>query len=390
MIWWIDAQAGASGDMLLGALLALDPDGLSHAQDAVDTVLARLAAERVRLGSQPVRRAGMAATRALVDCSDSATHRTWADIRPALRGRALDVFERLAHAEAQVHGVPVGQIHFHEVGALDAIADIVGVCALVDRLRPEQVVVSPVCVGCGLVSTQHGTLSIPGPAVTALLQGFPSFAGSQVHEACTPTGAALLASLADQWGPQPAMRVQAVGVGAGGRDTAAQPNVLRILAGTADGPGRLFTVETTIDDLDPRLYPGVLEAAKQAGAVEAWLTPVIMKHGRPAVTLTALTERVDPVARALFTHTTTLGVRFHPVQRHTLDRDTLRRELDGQMVTIKRGWLDGQVITEQPEHRDVQAAARALGIPERVVLARLQKQRGSDATDGGDSDVRTP
>ncbi|MEI2784716.1 MAG: nickel pincer cofactor biosynthesis protein LarC [Candidatus Nanopelagicales bacterium] len=390
MIWWIDAQAGASGDMLLGALLALDPQGLPVAQQAVDTALAQLGGESVTLSVTACTRAGMAAQRAEVTCSDSSTHRTWADIAPVVTGRAHAVFSALAVAEATVHGVPVDQIHFHEVGALDAIADIVAVCTLVDRLAPQRIVVSPVCVGSGTVETQHGVLSVPGPAVTELLRGVPTFGGVVAHEACTPTGAALLRMLADEWGPQPAVTVSGVGVGAGGRDHPQRPNVLRILSGFINDDAGLHVVETTIDDLDPRLYPEVITAVKQAGAVEAWLTPVTMKHGRPGVTVTALAPQVDAVARALFEHTTTLGVRFHRVERRTLERDVVNRTVDGRVVSVKRGWLDGVIVTEQPEYQDVRTAAKALGVPEREILRRLAaQQKGSDATDGGDSDVRT-
>ena len=389
MIWWIDAQAGASGDMLLGALLALDPQGLPVAQQAVDTTLAQLGGETVTLSVAACSRAGMAAHRAEVNCSDSSTHRNWADIAPVVTGRAHAVFSALAAAEASVHGVPMDQIHFHEVGALDAIADIVAVCTLVDRLAPQRIVVSPVCVGSGTVQTQHGVLSVPGPAVTQLLRGVPTFGGVVAHEACTPTGAALLRMLADEWGPQPALTVSGVGVGAGGRDHPQRPNVLRILSGSSHADAGLHVVETTIDDLDPRLYPEVITAVKKAGAVEAWLTPVTMKHGRPGVTVTALASQVDTVARALFEHTTTLGVRFHRVERRTLERDVVNRTVEGQVVRVKRGWLDGSVVTEQPEYQDVRAAAEALGVAEREILRRLASQLGSDATDGGDSDVRT-
>ena len=389
MIWWIDAQAGASGDMLLGALLSLDPAGLPHAQRAVDEVIEALHAEPVRLGLEACRRGAMAATRATVSCADATRHRTWADIAPAVSGRAHAVFQHLAQAEADVHGVGVDSIHFHEVGALDAIADIVGVCALVDRLAPERVVVSDICVGSGTVGTEHGILTVPGPAVTELLRGIRTFAGPIRHEACTPTGAALLATLADEFGGQPPMTVTNVVVGAGGRETPGQPYILRILTGESGPPSALYAVETTIDDLDPRLYPSVISAVKAAGAVEAWLTPAVMKHGRPAVTLTALTSDVEAVARVLFTHTTTLGVRYHEVQRTVLDRDFITVDVEGHSIAIKRGWLDGEVVTEQPEYSDVRATAEALGLPEREVLRRVHK-KGSDATDGGDSDVRTP
>jgi len=409
MIWWIDAGAGASGDMLLGAMLALDAHGLPRAQAAVDEVLARLgAAGHVSLGMQQVHRAGLAATRALVDVAETSPARTWRAIEPALSDHpsAHAVFESLAVAEATVHGAAVEDVHFHEVGALDAIADIVAVTTMWERLAPQQVVVSPVCVGAGSVPTAHGQLPVPVPAVAELLRGVPTFGGPTQHEACTPTGAALLRFLADQWGPQPAMAVDRVGVGAGGRDPLDRPNVTRVFAGAPSDSqrGDLLLVETTVDDLDPRVYPEVLTAAKAAGALEAWLTPVIMKHGRPAVVITALVAPpdVEAVTRALFCHTTTLGVRRSPVDRMALRRDKVQVAVAGHPVDVKRGWLDGRIITVQPEFRDAARVAQTTGMPVREVLDRARaaageppvadarKKKSSDATDGGDSDVRTP
>jgi uncharacterized protein (TIGR00299 family) protein len=404
MIWWIDAGAGASGDMLLGALLGLDPDGLPAAQEAVDAVLTHLGAtERVQLATQQVRRNGLAATQALVQVPTQSAPRTWRDIQPALRGHAPAhaVFESLAEAEASVHACAVEDVHFHEVGALDAIADIVAVTTLWERLAPERVVVSDVCVGSGSVETAHGRLPVPAPAVTLLLHGIPTFAGAVPHEACTPTGAALLAFLADDWGPQPPMAVQRVGTGAGGRDPDTHPNVLRVLAGDKSAaPSALVLVETTVDDLDPRVYPDALEAARTAGALEAWITPVVMKHGRPGVVVTALAPPTaqDAVTEALLRQTTTLGVRRHEVDRVALTRDFVTVEIAGIPIAVKRGWLRGEAITIQPEYRDAQAVARATGQPVRQVLERARilavttpgDKKGSDATDGGDSDVRTP
>lgn len=389
---WIDAGAGASGDMLLGALLALDPEGLPVAQAAVDGVLAQLGAERVAISMTQTGRAGLAATRAVVAVADSATHRTWSDIAAAVRGKAHDVFALLASAEARVHGIPVGDVHFHEVGALDAIADVVAVCAMWERLGPAHTVVSPVCVGSGSVSAAHGSLPVPAPAVAELLRGVPSFAGPVAHEACTPTGAALLRVLATEWGAQPAMAVSAIGIGAGGRDLQERPNVLRVFVGEETGTGGLLQLETTLDDLDPRLYPAVLEAVRDAGAVEAWWTPVVMKHGRPGVTLTALVgaPALDAVTETLFRHTTTLGMRWFPVSRRTLQRDWVEVDVAGRPVRVKRGWLGAELLTWQPEYRDVAAVAEELKRPVREVMELARNKESSDATDGGDSDVRTP
>lgn len=387
---WIDAGAGASGDMLLGALLSLDPTGLQAAQAAVDEVIARLGAEPVTLAVEDTRRAGLAATRAIVTTTDTQASRTWAQISPAVTGLAQEAFSRLAHAEATVHGIPVDQVHFHEVGALDAIADIVAVCALWQRLAPSHTIVSPVCVGSGSVNAAHGSLPVPAPAVAELLRGVPTFAGPVAHEACTPTGAALLRVLADDWQAQPEMAVAAIGIGAGGRDPSERPNVLRMFVGEA-AAGRMLQLETTVDDLDPRLYPGLLEALKAAGAVETWWAPVTMKHGRPAVTVTALVaeEHLEAVTQVLFRNSTTLGLRWFPVSRRTLERDWIEVQVLGQPIRVKRGWLHGELVTEQPEYRDAEAAAQALGLPIREVLDLARRQKSSDATDGGDSDVRT-
>lgn len=374
MRWWIDAGAGASGDMLLGALLDLDPTGLDDAQQAVDDVLSRLgAAGAVRLAEQQVTRAGIVARQALVHTASSDSVRTWEQIAPALAGHtpALHTFELLARAEADVHGVEPEQVHFHEVGALDAIADIVAVTTLWQRLGPQEVVVSPVCVGAGTVTTEHGTLTVPVPAVVQLLQGTPTFGGGLAHESCTPTGAALLRTMATSWGPQPLMTVTGTGVGAGGRDPAGQPNVLRILAGDVEAaPETLVMVETTIDDLDPRIYPDVIGATKRAGALETWLAPVIMKHGRPATVLTSLAPvaALQDVTEVLMRETNTLGVRSWLVSRTALERDTVRVSVHGMPVSVKRGWLDGRIVTSQPEYSDAAEAARQTGLPVKQVL----------------------
>ena len=255
-----------------------------------------------------------------------------------MRSLAHDVFERLAEAEGRVHGVPAADVHFHEVGALDAIADVVGVCAGMVHLAPQRVVVSAVAVGSGSVGSAHGRLPVPVPAVVELLRGVPSYAGTMAEtttgELCTPTGAALLTTMADDWGPQPAMVVEHVGVGAGARDPEEQANVLRLLAGAEvtgpsrqdvvlpHGPGTAVVLETNVDDLDPRLWPGVLRELMAAGASDAWLTPILMKKGRPAHTLSVLVgaDGVDAVRDVVYRQTSTLGLRVLHVGKHSLDR----------------------------------------------------------------------
>lgn len=361
---WVDASAGASGDMLLGALVGAGVP-LAVLQDAVDAV----SPEPVTLREERVTRAGFAATRVHVEVADSVHHRTWRDVRTMLAAApasAVAAFERLAVAEGAVHGHNPLDVHFHEVGALDAIADVVGVCAGFAHLGADEVVVSPVAVGSGSVRGAHGVLPVPPPAVTELLRGVPSYAGPGVGESCTPTGAALLATLATSWGPQPALVTDRVGVGAGGRDPETHANVLRLLVGAPTAAvERLQVLETNVDDLDPRVWPAVIEALLAAGARDAWLTPILMKKGRPAHTLHALVAagEADAVRAEVFAQTSTIGVRATAVDRLALPRQEVEIDVDGRVVRVKV-----TASTAQPEYDDVLAAARALGRPVRDVL----------------------
>ncbi|MBA2955175.1 nickel pincer cofactor biosynthesis protein LarC [Nocardioides sp. MAH-18] len=365
---WIDASSGASGDMLLGALAGAGVP-VEVMQRAIDAV----APEPVALRVEEVRRGGLAATRVHVDAAESHHHRTWRDIRPMLAGTALAVFERLAVAEAAVHGVPPDEVHFHEVGALDAIADVVGVAAGFAHLGATDVTVSPVAVGSGTVQTQHGTLPVPPPAVAELLRGVPTFAGPVAQELCTPTGAALLTTLATAYGAQPAMTVRSIGVGAGGRDPDGHANVLRVFVGEAAASGGApLLLECNVDDLDPRVWPAVIAALLEAGASDAWLTPILMKKGRPAHTLAALVDasNAPAVRAAIFRQTSTIGLREQPLTKHALHREMVQVDVDGRAVAVKLARHDGVVVNAQPEYDDVARAAAALGRPVADVLAQ--------------------
>ena len=399
VVLWVDASSGASGDMLLGALVGagVPVESLRQAVDAVSP-------EPVSLRVETVTRAGFAATRCHVEVGDSVHGRTWRDIRSLLLASALDeavrdvalrVFERLAVAEGAVHGSEPLDVHFHEVGALDAIADVVGVCAGFVHLGADQVVVSPVAVGSGSVRGAHGTLPVPPPAVAQLLRGVPSYAGAEgapAMELCTPTGAALLTTLATGWGAQPAMVTADVGVGAGGRDPEGHANVLRLLVGSAldtestpDGVDDLLVLETNVDDLDPRLWPEVITAVLAAGALDVWLTPILMKKGRPAHTFRALVrpESAGEVRRAIFRETSTIGIRSSRVERHALPRETSSVEVGGLAIAVKLARLDGSVVNAQPEYDDVVRVAVALDRPVVDVLAEASAAaRGLHAEDG--------
>ena len=380
---WFDAGAGASGDMLLGALVGAGAP-LADVQTAVDA----LQVEPVRLRESAVTRAGLAATRVDVQVPPSDVRRTWPDIRglvesadldDAVRVRALDVFARLARAEAAAHGTAEDDVHFHEVGALDSLADVVGASAALHALGIGGASCSPVTVGAGSVRTAHGLLPVPVPAVVALLgaAGAPVRGGSVEHEACTPTGAALLTSVVSSWGPLPAMTVEAVGTGAGGRDDERVPNVLRVLLGSpAHQPTdttleEAVVLEANVDDLDPRLWPGVLSALLAAGASDAWLTPILMKKGRPAHTLSVLTspERLADVRSVVYAESSTIGMRVHRVGKDALEREVVEVVVRGRTVRVKLARSGGDVVNAAPEYDDVVAAAAALGTPVKAVLA---------------------
>jgi uncharacterized protein (TIGR00299 family) protein len=387
VIGWLDCSSGASGDMLLGAVI-----DAGAAVDTITDAVHAVSPEAATIAPRTVRRGGLAALHAQVTVADSTTHRglpavlelidagTERGLPKAVAAQASAVFTRLAEAEAAVHGTTVADVHFHEVGALDAIADIVGVSAGLVALDLSHLHASPVAVGSGHVETAHGRLSVPPPAVARLLTGVPTYAGPVAAELCTPTGAALLSHWVDSWGPQPAMRVQRVGTGAGTKDFPGHANTLRLFVGeavavTATTPPSThegaLVYETNVDDLDPRLWPHVLQRLLDAGASDAWLTPILMKKGRPAHTLSVLLppECADDVRRVLFTETSGIGMRASLVEKHPLDREFTTVDVDGEPISVKIARDGGVVVNVQPEYDDVAAAAQRLGRPVKSVMA---------------------
>ncbi|WP_232828385.1 nickel pincer cofactor biosynthesis protein LarC [Kribbella monticola] len=311
--------------------------------------------------------------------------RSWRDVRElieaaglseAVRERALDTFARLARAEAAAHGVEPDAVHFHEVGALDAIADIVGVAAASVSLELDRIVVSTISLGGGRqVRGQHGGIPVPGPAVLHLLSeaDAPVVGGTAPYEMTTPTGAALLASLADEFGLMPPMRIQQTGVGAGGRDPIEVPNIVRVVIGeSVEQPGTEVVYETNVDDLDPRIWPQVLARLMEAGAADAWLTPILMKKGRPAHTLSVLVSRpnAEVVRAVILAETSAIGLREFDIRKHAADREFASVDVDGQRIHVKIARYGGQVVNVQPEYDDVVAAASVLKRPVKNVLAK--------------------
>jgi uncharacterized protein (TIGR00299 family) protein len=371
VIGWLDAQAGASGDMLLGALV----------DAGVPLPVLQAAVGQLGLGigleATSTSRALLGATKVNVRAAEDGVTRTWADVRQLLgtRTEALEVFRRLAVAEAEVHRVPVDDVHFHEVGALDALADVVGVVAGFAHLGLAALHCSPVALGSGTTRGAHGPLPVPAPAVLSLLAGKPVRAGASPYESTTPTGAALLTTLVTDWGALPLMTVSRTGVGAGQRDPQEVANVLRLVLGDPlQDKGPAVLLETNVDDLDPRLWPRVLSQLLTAGASDAWLTPILMKKGRPAHTLSVLCAAADAAAlrKVVFRETSTLGLRESAVGKHELARNESTVQVGGHSIRVKTAWLDGAVVNSNPEWEDVLAAAAATGRPAKDVLAEAQ------------------
>ena len=378
---WIDASAGIAGDMLLAALLD------AGAQlEAVQSAVRSLVGESVVITVAEVTRAGLRASKAEVIVTVAEQpHRTWTDIRTMIDGADLAepvrrsaqaVFARLAAAEGRVHGIPDESVTFHEVGALDSIADVVGVCAALFDLGVTSVTASAVALGSGEVAGGHGALPVPVPAVAELARGWAVRAGGE-GELTTPTGMALLAALADRCEDLPPMVVQAVGIGAGTKDIAGRANVTRVVLGEAAAAAAPTSpellLETNVDDLDPRLWPDVLSRLLQVGADDAWLVPITMKKGRPAHVLTVLCDprRADVLRAEVLSRTSTFGVRQTETSKYALPRSWFQVEVAGGPVAVKVAHRNGVIVQVSAEFDSVAARAAALDRAQHEVLTAV-------------------
>jgi hypothetical protein len=312
-------------------------------------------------------------------------HRDYAEIKRLIararldadaRALAADIFARVAEVEAALHGTRVDRVTFHEVGAYDSIADVVGLAAAVSWLEPASIGSLPPVVGTGRVRTAHGLVPVPAPATAALLEGIPVVAEGE-GELTTPTGAAILAAVVDRFGPPPPLRIRAVGYGAGTRELGDRPNLLRVIVGEPVGAAddaaaaEVTLLEANVDDMSPQLVAPLMEALLGAGAVDAWSTAILMKKGRPALQVSALAPpaAVPDVQRAFFRNSTTLGVRMQALGRAVLGRAFARADTPYGPVRVKIGALDGEVLGAQPEFEDCRRLAARAGVPVREVLA---------------------
>jgi uncharacterized protein (TIGR00299 family) protein len=377
---YFDCFSGISGDMTLGALVDA---GVSA--DALRSDLRALQVPGWELTTEKVWKIGMSATHVRVKTEDQQKHRSLGSILEILktsqlaapvRERASAIFQKLGEAEAHVHDAPLEKVHFHEVGAVDAIVDIVGACIGFCALGIERFACSALNVGGGTVKMAHGVLPIPAPATARLLQGAPTFSNGVQRELVTPTGAAIMATLCDSFGPQPPMTVSAIGYGAGTADLEGQPNVLRIMIGESAEKStslaeEISIIEANLDDMNPQIYGYVVEKALLAGALDVYTTALQMKKNRPGTLLTILCNPQDTEAliSLIFAETTTFGVRTHRAQRRALPREWVNVSTSYGPVRIKLSRSNGRVLHAAPEYDDCRKLAVEKQVPLQQVIS---------------------
>jgi uncharacterized protein (TIGR00299 family) protein len=378
-----DCFSGISGDMTLGALIDLGVDA-----DAIRSALDSLGLP-IRLEINKIRKGGFAATEVRVEAPEEHSHRHLPDVERILgqgkltdkqRDLALSIFRRLAEAEAAAHGMPLEKVHFHEVGALDSIADIAGAAVALDLLGAERVTSRSVPTGNGMVKCAHGLMPIPAPGTAALLKGVPLAASTIKAELTTPTGAAILTTVVQEWVETPAITIERIGHGAGRREFIEQPNLLRLFLGeaaAAPNPEERDTVwmlETNLDDVPAEVVGYCFEALFAAGALDVFSTPIQMKKNRPGVLVGVLAPEsaVAALETILFRETGTLGVRRYAVQRSKLRREAVTVQTPWGPVQGKRGWREGGPEVFSPEYEDCARVARQHGVPLREVYAAVK------------------
>jgi uncharacterized protein (TIGR00299 family) protein len=391
-IAYFDCYSGISGDMLIGSLMGAGCD-FKKWLGQMET----LPLEGWSASIRKVRRNGISGLKFSVKITPPQPQRNLPQIEKiikksklpvSVKERAALVFGKLAQAEAKAHGVSMEAVHFHEVGAVDSIIDIAGTCLAVEMLKLDKIFFSALNLGSGTVKTAHGVLPVPAPATAELIKGMPAYESDFRAELTTPTGAALAATLADGFGTMPLMGVKSTGSGAGDLELSGMPNLLRVFIGELSGGGyeedNVVLVETNIDDMDPRVYEYVIERLLQAGALDAWLTPIIMKKSRPAVTLSALTGpgKKSAIIDIIMEETTTFGVRTVEYSRRKLAREFREVAAPGGRVRVKVGLRDGKILKAVPEYEDVKAAAEKSNMPLRDII-KLAGREVRESSGGG-------
>lgn len=374
---YFDCFAGASGDMVLGALVSAGVDA-----QVLKEQLALLGVPGYEIDFVRVDRSGISAIQARVKTEHEHEHRQLSQIlkiidesrlQSSIRERAARIFTRLAEAEARVHNQAIENVHFHEVGALDAIIDVVGAAICFDLIGAQQFICSPLRVGKGTIKMAHGHFPIPPPAVAELLKHAPVYAGDLEGEFVTPTGAAIITSVCNRFVSLPQFMIETTGYGAGTREYGEFPNLLRVFVGEAGAQDssdeRLLMIETNIDDMSPQLFGYVMDRALELGALDCYLTPVQMKKNRPGNLLSILGRPQDRerFLQMLFAETTTLGIRSYEVDRRALARETVRVETQYGPIDVKVARLAGAVVNAMPEYEQCRQAALKAKVPLRTV-----------------------
>lgn len=388
---YFDCFAGASGNMILAALIAAGVD-----RDALKTELTKLGVADFDLSIETVNRSGISSLHVKVEVPDEKAHRHLRDIEKiitdsrlseSVKDRSLKIFRRLAEAEAKVHGISVEKVHFHEVGAMDAIIDIVGACIGFEILGVERFACSRIHVGSGFVEMEHGKFPVPPPAVAELLAGIPIYSTEIPGELTTPTGAAIISTVCDSYGALPEMQVEITAYGAGTREYESFPNVLRVFIGDTAGKGifpeslglasyskkrgkdRLVLIETNIDDSSPQVVGFVMERAFEIGTLDCWFTPIQMKKNRPGILLSVLCdlEKKPELMEMIYAETTTIGMRINSVERHTLEREIRTVLTEFGDVAVKIAKSGETIVNVMPEYDDVRRIALEKGVAFRIV-----------------------
>jgi uncharacterized protein (TIGR00299 family) protein len=378
---YFDCFSGASGDMILGALIdaGLSPRLLRQE-------LKKLHLPKVELKVRKVLKGGISATRVKVEGNEKRSHRNLREMVRIIDRSGLDaevkslskqIFQKIASTEARIHRTRAEDVHFHEVGGLDSVVDICGAVWGLHRMGIERIHVSKVNVGAGFVRCEHGILPVPAPAALALMNGKPIYSTGVEKELLTPTGAALLSTLGSEFGSFPVMRVEKIGYGAG-RDDLPHPNVLRLMIGTAEevrGQEKVVVVETNIDDMNPQFYDYIMERLLKIGTKEVFLTPVLMKKGRPATLLTVIcsSEKLPEVTGFLLKETTTIGLRWHEDDRVKAEREIVTLKTKYGKIPFKIARWNGEVINVSPEYEDCKRKALEKGIPLKDVFEEARK-----------------
>jgi uncharacterized protein (TIGR00299 family) protein len=390
MLAYFDCFSGISGDMTLGALI-----DLGVPIQWLKKSLSAIPLPDFEISATVVQRNGISANLVLVEANDDKASRNFAEIRSLIEKSALSdwvkttsvaIFERLARAEAGIHGCALEDVHFHEIGGIDAIADIVGTALCLDYLGVKKIVASHIPLGKGFVSCRHGRLPVPVPATLAVLEGLPVYGTDIAAELVTPTGAAIIATLAESFQPIPSMRISRIGYGAGQRTHQDRPNLLRIILGTVSeekkclreglAEDRISIIETNIDDMNPELFGYLMERLFEDGALDVYWIPIYMKKNRPGTMLQVLckTERRDCLMDRILFETTSLGVRFYETRRCLLERDQLEIKTTYGIIKVKRVKDPGGNFRLVPEYEECKKIALENNIPLRVVYETITRE----------------